>query len=99
MANNRFKIFYFLKGSGYNNFFWTDGINAASNLEKVWSWSMQNFVNYGYLKVNFVNGLNNVRAFLFLNSSGLYELDDNAGTTTAPASVNGYGYACEAQGF
>ena len=79
-----------LKGSGYTDNFWTDGVNLASNLEKAWSWSTQNVYNYGYLKINFINGKSNTRAYLKYNTSQLYELDDNNGAVT--------GYICEAQG-
>ena len=82
-----------LKGSGYTDNFWTDGVNLASNLEKGWSWSTQNVYNYGYLKINFINGKINTRAFLKYNSSQLYELNDNNGAVGGAT-----GYICEAQG-
>ena len=77
----------------YTNNFWTDGINANGDLEKLWSWSSQNFVNYGYLQVTFTNGAANKNAFLRKNGSNLYDLND----VTTGLVVNGY--ICEAQGF
>lgn len=97
--NSNFKNNIF-EGSGYTSHFWTDGINAASNLVKIWSWTTQNVHNYGYLKQNFINGAANNRVFLYLNSSNLYELDDNPVSPLIGGAVSAgvTGYICEAQG-
>ena len=89
-------IFSLKKKTGklYTNDFWTDGVNDDANLQKLWSWSSQNFVNFGYLLATFNNGAS-VNAFLKRNASNLYELDDNTGLSGL--GVNGY--VCEAQGF
>jgi hypothetical protein len=49
--------------------------------------------NFGYLKINFINGKINTRAFLKYNTSQLYEFNDNNGAVGGAT-----GYICEAQG-
>lgn len=78
---------YWFKGFGYDVNFWTDGIRV-NEFKRAWSWNMQDYYQYGYLKDSALTNKNDM--YLYFNGTA-YEVRDDSGSS--PMS-----FICEAQG-
>lgn len=75
---------FYLTGFFYTSNYWIDMVNTPSN-GYVWSWTRYAYEDFGYLKKT-LSGL--PYAYLRLNASSGYEIQENSGTATM-------GYICE----